>query len=449
MNDVQELIRQRSREIWIPQSEPYTEVNTNSWFNLRESQKPGIEDEEEHEIHEHAPSSDSPGMVMRCKKVNMELDSIQQEIMMRWLYAYTHMYNKTIDLLKQRAEKPNWKHIRTYCLKSARDNLITGSQLPKFSRNTKIMAHSMDGAIKLACSNYKTALTNIRNSNIKHFRIRKWRFNRQQMVMDIEKTAFHGRDIVTLCPRIFGTIKFTYNKSPFNVSTINSECKILFDRIYDRFTLLVPEEIAITSQPVHQGCSAPRIIALDPGVRTFMTGISDTNTVELCRDCTSPGGRIKKIMQKMDRINDPAINVPRKKRIKIEQRCRRKITGLVDELHWKSAKYLTDNYDTILIGDLSAKRIVSNNLDHGISKMNKRIALALSFFKFRERLMFKCAQKSRTYVLVDEHYTSMLCSNCGACKKDLGSSHVYNCPSCMMTMGRDINGARNIYMKGT
>ena len=39
----------------------------------------------------------------------------------------------------------------------------------------------------------------------------------------------------------------------------------------------------------------------------------------------------------------------------------KKIRNLTDELHWKTINYLVKNYDTILIGNMSSKGIVSKD----------------------------------------------------------------------------------------
>ena len=50
---------------------------------------------------------------------------------------------------------------------------------------------------------------------------------------------------------------------------------------------------------------------------------------------------------------------------------------------------------------------------------------------------------------VSESYTSKTCSECGAIDNKLGSKHVYACKNkhCRAFFDRDINGARNIWLK--
>ena len=50
-------------------------------------------------------------------------------------------------------------------------------------------------------------------------------------------------------------------------------------------------------------------------------------------------------------------------------------------------------------------------------------------------------------VEVGEEYTSQVCGNCGFLHQELGSNKVFCCPSCDYELDRDLNSARNIYLK--
>ena len=69
-------------------------------------------------------------------------------------------------------------------------------------------------------------------------------------------------------------------------------------------------------------------------------------------------------------------------------------------------------------------------------------------FQITERLKYKCIQRNAKYKLVNEYYTSKMCSNCGNIKEDLGSSKIYKCDKCGIKIGRDINGGRGIMIRG-
>ena len=65
----------------------------------------------------------------------------------------------------------------------------------------------------------------------------------------------------------------------------------------------------------------------------------------------------------------------------------------------------------------------------------------------KQRLMFKCKEFNKRFISVDESYTSKTCTSCGILN-DVRDSEVYKCTSCNLIIDRDINGARNILLKG-
>ena len=99
--------------------------------------------------------------------------------------------------------------------------------------------------------------------------------------------------------------------------------------------------------------------------------------------------------------------------------------NLTNELHWKTANYLTKTFEVILIGNMSPKGIIRKR--GNLNKSTKKLVSALNFYKFRQRLEFKCGICGCKYKIVDEYYTSKMCSQCGNINEKLGSSKVYNC----------------------
>lgn len=181
------------------------------------------------------------------------------------------------------------------------------------------------------------------------------------------------------------------------------------------------------------------LISMDPGVKTFMTGISNEEIIKIGDGIDQ---RLKYYVQKIYRVKTlKNISVKHRKLILI--RLRRKLKNIVTELHWKTIKYLTENYKTILIGDLSAKSATSRK-KKGANKRNKEMLLSISLFQFKQRLQYKCKLNGCLYSEVDEHYTSQACSCCGQ-RYDIKASRVYSCKNCKMVTDRDVNAAKNIF----
>ena len=73
--------------------------------------------------------------------------------------------------------------------------------------------------------------------------------------------------------------------------------------------------------------------------------------------------------------------------------------------------------------------------------------LTWSHYRFKERLIFKARQYGKKVAIVNEAHTSKTCSCCGWYNTRLGGSKVFKCQQCGVSMDRDVNGAKNIFLK--
>ena len=95
---------------------------------------------------------------------------------------------------------------------------------------------------------------------------------------------------------------------------------------------------------------------------------------------------------------------------------------------------------------MSANSIVRNKTSI-LRPIQKTACLRTKYYQFRQRLEYKCLANKVNYALVNEKNTSQSCSICENIKTDLGASKIYKCIKCNSELNRDINGARNIYIK--
>lgn len=328
--------------------------------------------------------------------------------------------NKSSDLV-------NFMYVRQKLGKEKKKILEKSNGLKK----SKIKVHDIDGAIKLACAMFKSAITNKMNGHIDKFRIRYWKSKKESKIMDLEKANFSSAGIRA---NILGPIEGSYNGEAFDFKTIECDCKL--QKIRNRYYLYIPEKIKMddkSNKPNKQ-------ITIDPGIRTFMTGITENKVIKII----DKKKRIKKYLKRKDKIMGNE-KIPENIKKKNEKMINRKISNIIEDFHWKSIKYLTDNNAIILMGNMSTKNIISKtgNLD----RMSKRIGMAMRLYKFKQRLEYKCALKRVKYGEINEWNTSKMCSKCGNINHKLGGNKIYECSNCKVIMDRDVNGARNIYIK--
>ena len=140
-------------------------------------------------------------------------------------------------------------------LKKQKEELVYSSQLNIDTNNNKIKVHDIDYAIKLACTNYKSAITNYENGNIKHFRIRYWNKDKQIKVMDLQKNNFSCNSIRK---NILGKVRGNYNGIEFNFNTIDKDCRLGYNSLTNEYLLYVPVDATCKSLPTKD------LISLDP-----------------------------------------------------------------------------------------------------------------------------------------------------------------------------------------
>lgn len=216
------------------------------------------------------------------------------------------------------------------------------------------------------------------------------------------------------------------------------DCRLVNE--HGKWFIVIPMKLSVNHVIKNQN----DIVAIDPGVRTFLTYFSTSGRFGQLGIRSFE--RILRLNLKIDKLFSKLSLEKDKKRKKRLYRSicnvRFRISCLVDELHWKCIKWLTNNFRVIVYPPFNVKAMV-----HGkrLPKVVKRSMLQLNFFKFKERLKSRCDELGITYIEQNESYTSKVNSFTGELM-NIGSkeSFVYD----GITVNRDINGSRNILLRG-
>ena len=218
------------------------------------------------------------------------------------------------------------------------------------------------------------------------------------------------------------------------------ECRLLKER--GLYWLVVP----YPAQSDIETPSGDGVVALDPGVRTFLTYFSET-------DCGKLGhhafGRIQRLCHHLDDLISCTAKEPnRRKRRQMRRaqaRMRQRITNLVDELHWQLARWLTSNYRIILLPTFETHDM-THRAGRRIRSKTARMMLTFRHHEFKRRLRWKAWQRGALVIDVNEAYTSKTRSWDGSIKHNLGGAKVIR-DDAGFGMDRDINGARGIFLR--
>ena len=220
----------------------------------------------------------------------------------------------------------------------------------------------------------------------------------------------------------------------------NKESRLVKER--DKYWLTIP-------YPAQCDIETPRgdgVVALDPGVRSFLTFFSEA-------DCGKVGyhafGRIQRLCQHLDRLisrTDQEKNRKKRRNMrKAQARMRQKLINLVDELHWQCARWLTSNYRVILLPKFETQSMTRRG-ERQIQSKTARMMLSFQHYRFKKRLQWKAWQRGSLVLEVNEAYTSRTRSWDGRVDEKLGGSRTIRDESGFI-MDRDINGARGIFLR--
>ena len=222
------------------------------------------------------------------------------------------------------------------------------------------------------------------------------------------------------------------------INDIDHDCKIQFDGL-DYF-LIVPYKIK--SNEVDRN----RIISLDPGVRTFLSGVDTDKRIEIGDKANET---MYPLLKKLDRYIGRAKKATKKlkktfsKRIK---QVRKRIKNLQQELHKKTSSWLCKNYSNIIIPDFQSLEM-SQKQGRKIKTKTVRQMSVLGHKLFLQRLKTKAIETNTNVIIVDEAYTSKTCACCQSVKTGAFTSKVYKCEKCGIKIDRDTNGSINIFKK--
>ncbi len=353
----------------------------------------------------------------KSKKIRIYPDTHQREILRQWVGVSRFVYNRTVEYLQQPDTKANWKEIKTGILHN----------LPEWCQSVPYQIKS--AAIRDACNAVKKAKRDTKQTGNPHcvkFRSRK---NNQQSIY-IPKSAITELGVYHTLLK-----KLTLSENlPDNIR----DSRLIKDGTH--FYLCVSYSV-ITQKREPSG----RVIALDPGIRTFLTYFSETGFGWIGHHAIN---KIQRLCAHLDDLLSRASQCPRPRRRNMRRaanRMRQKIHNLVDELHKKTARWLVDNFDIILLPTFETQDMSKRN-KRKLRKKSVKQMLTLSHFRFKQYLKHKAKETSIVVIDVNEAWTSKTVSWTGKIVDKLGGAKVIK-DFAGNVMDRDLNGARGIFLR--
>ena len=377
-------------------------------------------------------STDCGDTVRKSRKIRLYPDARQRAELRRWFGAARYAYNQAVELLSSE-DAP--KAVKT----KVRDVILP--TLPPWHRSAP--REVLVGAIFDACR----AVSAVKKRNA-------------ELARDKSRGSRQDED--------FAHVRFRSRKNPRQTFTVQANCvsdmgiyrsKLGDMRMAEK--LPVPENRNICRLSLRYGqyhLSVPydekppperenqaRVVALDPGVRSFLTWY--------CADSVGKIGegaffRIQRLCERLDDLLSRAAKSPSRKRRNMRRaanRMRLRIENLVAELHRQAARFLVDNYDVILLPGFETSEMVERGRRRIRSKTVRNL-LSLAHYRFKLFVRHKAAESGAIVLDVNEAYTTKTVSWTGEVLEGLGGASVVVAQD-GERMDRDYNGARGIYLR--
>ena len=342
--------------------------------------------------------------------------------------------------------------------------------IPEWWDRKDIHSRVPRGAVAKFTSSLNSALSNFKNGNIKKFKM-----DFRTKKAPLQMLHFEDKGFPSWIRKIKSKYWFTSKegkKTFISYSDIGSQkgLEVIHEKETNKFYFHVPiardwfpkEDRRNENQVNPVGPKRNRVIALDPGIRKFLTGYDPEGKCFFLgegahRKIVSTFKKIDKLQSENDTKDSPSISSElRSDEMKYGFTTHissfnlwQRMKNLVSELHWKCASFLVKNYDAILLPDFRVQQmVIKTKSGVRLGRLTKRLMNMFSFYKFKVKLAYKCKEYGKKLLIVDESFTSCTCGNCGNITR-LKGKEVYNCGRCNLEIDRDINGARNILIKNS
>lgn len=354
--------------------------------------------------------TDSETILKRSRKIRFYPTKQQKVLLFKWFGVARYSFNKAVEYLRQPDTKANWYEIKTGLIHT----------LPDWAKEVPYQIKSI--AIKDACDAVKNA---------------KRKFKRTGKIQKVKFRSRKNADFNLYIPKqslteagFYHTLTGVINLRE-KIGEVKYDCRVIMEN--GRYFVIKPEDRAV-KRPDNQRLP---VVALDPGVRTFQTMYSNELVAKVGN---SDFSRIYRLCYLLDSLYSKRKKESTNKYNVKLKRIRWKIKDLISEIHHKLALFLVKTYEIILIPSFETSNMVT--------KLNSKVARAMlgwSHYRFKQFLKFKAQEYSCEVVEVNEAYTSKTCTNCGK-QQNIGSKKIMKC-SCGTKIDRDLNGARNIFLK--
>lgn len=406
------------KDLWIPNKDDWVHAKSNDdfWFTLRHIDN-GVN-------YMKVTFYDTNVTFLKSRKIRVYPTMDQKKILRQMFGMSRFMFNKTVEYVNNGAS-PNRFAIQKNILAMAPEDDKTPYKVKQM-------------AIDDAC----TALTNAikkakKTGQFQQVSFRSRKAKRDSMyVPEVSVSYSKSGFIKGIYIKTLGEMYFS-EKVDFR---IDNDCKFVHQD--GRYYLIIPIRTSI--KQVRPDSQRQSLVALDPGVRTFITAFDSKKAFKI-------GERDFKVIYEILLQLDKTISTrntsigAKNKRIykRLISNYKFRVKNLVKEIHNQVAIMLVKSYDEILLPEFKSSKMVKK-----LHSKTCRSLLTWSHFAFKQHLLSKAKEYSSKVTIVNEAYTSKTCTNCMTIN-NIGGKEQWKCKHCGFEHDRDISASRNIYILGS
>ncbi len=298
------------------------------------------------------------------------------------------------------------------------------ARLPEMKKQTDWLGETPACSLQRVARNLDSALRAVKKG--KGFpRFKKKSHNRDSFYLTNQSIRVEERHV--RLPKI-GLVRFRAGRAP--------EGRILSAAITqdgDRWHISVLCEVEIEDRVMELRYSES--VGIDLGLKELAI-TSDGEVLENPRHLRKAQKRLRRLQHQMSKSKKGSQN-RRKKQLRLYRAHRKVRQQRVDLLH-KFTTGITNQYGVICLEDLNVKGMMRN----------RRLAAAIADAGWGElvrQLAYKAAWSGRHFVQIGRFQpSSQVCSSCGHRQAMPLDVRTYDCPSCHVSIDRDLNAAMNI-----
>ena len=288
--------------------------------------------------------TEAPTTVYRLRRVKLKLTAPQRAQLKDWSDVARFTYNETVSRVES-GEKVNGMALRNAVVTEKNNAWV---EARPWLRSTPKAVRQQ--AVFRCCSAYKGAFTRLRNGDIRHFKMKKQKKRANTWTIGIERGARLKAGELHIFPAVMaGPVRY-YGKLP----PLEHDMSIHKDAA-GRIFLGVPVAVPVVKREADERPT----VALDPGVRKFLTAFDTVGTAQFIgADVRDRFWSILQHIDEVDRRMPRVAHVERRRLRKKKLLLFKQYQDLRDEFHWKAIDALTKEYSMIILPRLNTPQMI-------------------------------------------------------------------------------------------